>query len=161
MLMLSPRIRPALFVSAALFCGTALYAQPVRIAQAIDGGVTLPLAESVSPKAQARYDQGPGEPAFPMQYVTLLLQPSAEQRAALAQLLADQQDRFSLNYHRWITPETYGERFGLNPADMEKIASWLRTEGFRVNYQARGRNWIAFSGDAAQIQHTFHTEIHG
>jgi hypothetical protein len=44
---------------------------------------------------------------------------------------------------------------------MEKIASWLRAEGFTINYQARGRNWIAFSGEAAQIQRTFHTEIHG
>jgi uncharacterized repeat protein (TIGR01451 family) len=95
-----------------------------------------------------------------MRYVTLLLQPTAVQEASLTQLLAAQQDRSSPKYRQWLTPELYADSFGLNPADMAKIAGWLKAEGFTVNYQARGRNWLAFSGDAAQIQRTFRTAIH-
>ena len=29
-----------------------------------------------------------------------------------------------------------------------------------MEYTARGRNWIAFSGTAGQVRATFHTEIH-
>jgi hypothetical protein len=152
--------RPTRFVSGFLFFAAGLWAQPVRITQPIDRSATVQLPGNVSPRAQVQYDQGPVEPSFPMQYVTLLLRPSTDQKASLSQLLADQQDRSSPKYHHWLTPELYADSFGLNPADMAKIASWLQAEGFTVNYQARGRNWIAISGDAAQIQHTFHTEIH-
>ena len=38
--------------------------------------------------------------------------------------------------------------------------AWLRSGGFTVEYQARGRNWIAFSGAAGQVQTAFHTQIH-
>ncbi len=95
-----------------------------------------------------------------MIYVTLLLEPSAAQKASLTQLLAGQRDHSSAEYHRWLTPEQYADKFGLNPADMQAILSWLGAQGLTVNYQARGRNWIAFSGDAAHIERTFRTEIH-
>jgi hypothetical protein len=152
--------RPTLFIFAFLLFATGLWAQPARIAQAIDDSATVQLPGQVSPKAHAQWDQGPVEPSFPMQYLTLLLQPSKDQKASLAQLLADQQERSSAKYHHWLTPELYADSFGLNPVDMSRIVSWLQVEGFTVNYQARGRNWIAFSGDAAKIQHIFHTEIH-
>lgn len=95
-----------------------------------------------------------------MQYVSLLLEPSAAQKAALAQLLAAQQDSSSPQFRHWLTPAQYADTFGLNPADMAKIVTWLESAGFTVNYQAQARNWIAFSGDAAQIQQTFRTSIH-
>ena len=110
--------------------------------------------------AEAQLDQGPVDPSFQMAYMALLLRPSAAQKASLDRLLAEQQNSASPEFHRWLTPEAYADRFGLNPADMGKIANWLAAQGFTINYQARGRNWIAFSGDAAQIQHTFRTEIH-
>jgi uncharacterized repeat protein (TIGR01451 family) len=88
------------------------------------------------------------------------VKPTADEQKALDQLLADQQDRSSHKYHQWLNPEQFADSFGLNSADMERIASWLQSEGFTVQYKAHGRNWIAFSGTAGQIARTFDTEIH-
>src|ERR1035441_8679917 len=138
----------------------ALHAQPSRIVGPIDGSQPVELPGNTSFQGQPLYDNGRVDPSFPMTYVTLYMKPTADQQMALDQLLADQQDRSSSKYHQWLTPEQYADSFGLNPADMDKIASWLESEGFTVRYKARGRNWIAFSGTAGQIASTFNAEIH-
>ena len=110
--------------------------------------------------AQARFDQGAVEPAFHLGYITLMLKQTAAQQAALEQLLAEQQNPASPSYHDWLTPEQYADRFGLSQNDLDKISAWLRSQGFTVEYVARARNWLAFSGTAAQVRATFRTEVH-
>jgi subtilase family serine protease len=139
---------------------TAWAAQPDRIVSPIDNTQTVALKGNVSPKAQPQFDQGPVDPSMKLPFVTLLIQPSADQQAALKQLLAEQQDPSSLNYHKWLTPEQFGQRFGLSNADVAKITHWLRSQGFSVVQVARGRDWVAFSGTVAQVQRAFHTELH-
>ena len=97
---------------------------------------------------------------YPVGNITLVLRPSAAQQSALEQLLHDQQDPASASYHKWLTPETYADRFGVSPADMAKLADWLTSEGFTVRLTARGRDFISFSGAASQARSAFHTEIH-
>ena len=78
----------------------------------------------------------------------------------LQKLLADQQNPQSANYHRWLTPEEYADRFGVSPGDLDKITSWLRSEGLTIANVARGRSWVAVNGSAAQVEAAFQTEIH-
>ena len=134
-------------------------AQQDRITSVIDAAQTVALRGSVSPLAQPQNDLGPLDPSMKLTYVTMLLRPSAAQEAALKQLLAEQQDPSSPNYHKWLTPEQYGERFGLSHADIATINHWLRAQGFGIAEVARGRNWIAFSGTVRQIEQVFHTQI--
>ncbi|MGA2117115.1 MAG: protease pro-enzyme activation domain-containing protein [Bryobacteraceae bacterium] len=100
------------------------------------------------------------EPGFRLGNITLILRPAAARQAALEQLLTDQQDPASPEYHSWLTPETYAERFGTSTADLDRIAAWLGAQGFAVQYTARGRDFISFSGTAAQVAAALHTEIH-
>jgi uncharacterized protein (TIGR03437 family) len=93
-------------------------------------------------------------------YVTLALKPSASQQADLDRLLAQQQDPSSPNYHRWLTPEQYADRFGLSQADIDKIVAWQGRYGLTVKSVARGRNAIAFGGPAGQIGRAFGVELH-
>lgn len=88
--------------------------QPDRIVSQIDSGQMVALKGNVYPKAQPQSDQGPVEPTFKMGYITLLLKPTAKQKADLKKLLAEQQDQTSPNYHNWLSPEQYADRFGLN-----------------------------------------------
>jgi len=141
-------------------CASTWAVQPDRIVGAIDSGQVVVLKGTVSPKAQPQYDRGPVQPSMKLPFVTLLIQPSADQQAALKQLLAEQQDPSSPNYHKWLTPEQYGQRFGLCNADLAKITHWLRSQGFSVAQVARGHDWVAFSGTVAQVQHAFRTELH-
>src|SRR5580700_10137662 len=135
-------------------------AQKDRIAGQIDSRRMVVLKGNVHPNAQPQFDQGPVDPAMKLNYITLTLNSSASQQADLDQLLVDQQDPFSPNYHKWLTPEQYADRFGVSPADIDKIAAWMNSVGFDIISVARGRKWIAFNATAQQIQIALQTPIH-
>ncbi len=138
----------------------ALPAQNNRLAGRIDTRHTVALKGNVNPIAQPQFDEGAADSVLKLDRITLLLKPSGSQQAALEQLLAEQQDPSSPNYHHWLTPEQYADRFGLSPADIGEILSWLQSQGFIVEEVARGRNWIAFSGTAGLVERAFATQIH-
>jgi subtilase family serine protease len=135
-------------------------AQQDRISGNIDRYRTVVLKGNVQPNARSEFDQGRLDPTQKLTLITLMLKPSASQQAALDRLLAGQQDPFSSNYHKWLTPEEYADRFGLSRGDIAKIVAWLQSEGFHVDDVARGRNSIVFSGTVAQVNVAFRTEIH-
>jgi len=140
-------------------CVPVWAAQPDRITGAIDNE-NIVLKDSVHPKAQPQYDQGPVDPSMKLAYITLQVSPSASQQAALDKLLAEQQDPASPNYHNWLTPRQFADRFGMSRGDVAKITNWLRSQGFEIVQVAHARNWVAFSGTAAQVQVALHTQIH-
>jgi uncharacterized protein (TIGR03437 family) len=152
--------RQSAAASLALFVPALLLAQQDRIAGPIEGAKAVVLNGNVNPRAQPQFDQGPVDPSLQLALVTLALKPTPQQQAALQQLLNEQQDRSSPNYHRWLTPEQYADQFGLSTADIAKIREWLESQGFTIDYVATSRNWVAFNATAAQITNAFHTEIH-
>src|SRR2546430_9167549 len=83
-----------------------------------------------------------------------------EQESALAQLMVDQYNMASANYHKWLTPEGFGAQFGPADADIQTVTAWLRSHGFQVAKVSRGKVAIEFSGTAAEVLEAFHTEIH-
>ena len=143
-------------LSISSFAATA----PDRITAQIDTGNMVEVAKSLHPRALPQNDEGAVEPSFKMDYVTLLMSPSASQQKALDLLLAQQQDPKSAHYHKWLTPAQYAERFGLNHADMNRVTGWLKSQGFQIVSIGGGRNLVVVSGTAGQIQHAFGTEIH-
>ncbi len=138
---------------------TQLLAQRNRIAGAVDPRNRVALLGHVHPMASSENDQGLTDTALTLKSVTLTLKPSADQQTALEKLLADQQDPASPDYHRWLTPEEYGDRFGASAEDIAKITGWLEQQGFAITSVARARNAISFSGTAGQIDNAFQTEI--
>ena len=144
---------------ASVFSAVSYAEAPDRITGAIEPGQRVPLAKSHHPKAQAQFDEGPVEPSRALQ-VTMMFVPTAAQQQALNKLLAAQQDPKSASFHKWLTPEQYGERFGLSQSDLGKIKAWLEGQGFKVTYVARGRGYLSFDGNAAQVEGVFQTQIH-
>jgi uncharacterized protein (TIGR03437 family) len=135
------------------------FAAEDRITTVIDNGRTARIgsASAISRRhLDARDDRGPVDAAMPIAYATLYLQPAA----GLEMFLAEQQNPSSPNYRRWLTPEQFGDRFGLSGNDIAKLTQWLRAEGLTVHDVSRGRTWITFSGSASQVSRAFHTEIH-
>ena len=129
--------------------------------------VRKPAAESkttvrgnVHPFARPRFDRGKLDPSFKMQRITIMFKPTDEQEAELNRLVEDQQNPASPNYHKWLTPEEFGNRFGLSPNDVDQIVSWLKAQGFTVNEVARTRRWVVFSGRARQVEAAFRTTMH-
>ncbi len=91
--------------------------------------------------------------------LSLVLKPTEAQDAALTQLLADQQNPASASYHQWLTPEQFGERFGVADADIQLIEQWLQSKGFTVDSVAPSANRIVFSGTAAAAETAFGTSL--
>jgi subtilase family serine protease len=105
-------------------------------------------------------DQGvaPASQAMPRMAIHFTL--TAAQQTDLKQLLAAQQNRRSPQYRKFLTPEQYADRFGLNTADIAKVTLWLENSGFSNIEAARSRAWVSFSGTVGQAEAAFHTEIH-
>ncbi len=143
-----------------LLASTLCFAQADRIFGPIDSSQMVTLPGHADRQAQPQYDQGAVEPSFQFGRVTLVMAPSPSQQVALNLQLAQQQDRSSPNYHKWLTPEQFAERFGVSQGDINKITAWLQAQGFQVFSVPRGRTSVSFSGTAAQIQSAFKTEIH-
>lgn len=91
--------------------------------------------------------------------LTLVLSRSPEQEAALEQLLADQQNPASPNYHHWLTPEQMGARFGISDADIAAIQGWLQSQGLHVNWISPSRVFVGFGGAAIDVNRAFGTEL--
>src|SRR5437016_6156695 len=127
-------------------------AQQKRVLGPVDIRRTIVLHGNVHPSAQSRSDRGLVDPARKILGITIMLKPSESQQAELSQLLTEQQDPASPNYHKWLTPQEYADRFGLNNADVLEVKAWLEGEGLSQDYVARGRNWMVFSGTAGQVQ---------
>ncbi len=142
-----------------IFVSSAFAAQSDRITSAIDAR-TVEIPNHVRMQAQPKYDQGAVEPGFRMNHMMLLTTPTRAQQAAIDKLIADQQNPKSPMFHHWLTPEQIADRFGLSPADIARLTQWLKGQGFKVDRVARGRNFIVFSGTAAQVRSAFATEIH-
>jgi len=123
-------------------------------------GPTVPLAGNVHRLALPQFDQGGVDPAMQLGTITLMTAPTVAQQLALKQLLAQQQDPKSSNYHKWLTPEQFADRFGLSQNDIQQIAAWLESQGFTNVHPARGRNWVSFTGTAAQVESALGTSIH-
>ncbi len=131
-----------------------------RITSFIDDEQRVTLRGNVHPLALAQYDAGPVAPDFPMEHMLLTLLPDATQQEVLNQLLDAQYNPESPYYHQWLTPQQYGERFGISEDDTAQIAGWLQGHGMQVEEVTAGHRSIIFSGTAAQVQEAFHTSIH-
>ncbi len=131
-----------------------------RITQAVNAQQRVTLQGNIHPLARPEYDRGPAPDDLPIQRTLLVLKRSDEQEADLRRLLDEQQTKASPNFHKWLTPEEFGQRFGPTDSDIQAVTDWLAGEGFQVKRVAAGRTVIEFSGSAGLVRDNLHTEIH-
>src|ERR1700735_1339995 len=130
------RNRPALpglccIVVFILFCAIQTGAQSpntvARITQPVDESNLVVLRGNTHPLALPQYDQGGARAPLPLQRLLCVVQPNPQQEASIDQLLEQQQDDSSPNYHRWLTPEQFGASFGPASADVPTITAWVHS----------------------------------
>ncbi len=151
-------------LSASLYLGGIARAQSAapqaRIVDAVQNEKLVPLRGNVHPMARPANNRGSLPDQQPVTKMHLLLQRSAEQEAALQQLLADQQEPNSSKFHAWLTPQEFGQQFGPAESDLQAVKAWLNSQGFTSLRANNGRTLIEFSGTSSQIRNAFHTEMH-
>jgi hypothetical protein len=148
----------------ALLCSAAAVAQQfapaIRIIDRIDESNLVTLKGNTHPYANARNDLGRVKPELAMTDLILVLSRDSAQQATFDQFVASQYDSTSPNFHKWLTPEEVGSKFGPAETDIATVSNWLTGHGFTVNEMSKDRLTIRFSGAAGQVESAFHTEIH-
>jgi hypothetical protein len=147
--------------SAATTASVSTPLQPrARVTQAVDDSKLIRLAGNVHPLAKAKFDKGAVDDAQPATRALILLQRSTQQEAALRQLLDDQQNPSSGNFHNWLTPAQFAAQFGPADSDVQAVTQWLTAHGFQGVKVGEGKTVVEFSGTVGQMREAFHTDIH-
>jgi subtilase family serine protease len=131
-----------------------------RIREPLDNGKTFVLGGHKSPVAAVAHDLGAAPQSLKLARMALHFERTPEQTASLKQLLVQQRDRSSNQYHRWLTPEEFAARFGVNESDLQKVRTWLEAAGFSDVQVSRTRTSISMSGGAANVAEAFGSSIH-
>ncbi|HEY0758297.1 MAG TPA: protease pro-enzyme activation domain-containing protein, partial [Acidisarcina sp.] len=106
--------------------GAALSQTVARITSPIKESTLVTLGGNTHPLAQSRYDQGAAPVSMPTGRMMLVLKRSDRQEAALKAYLAALQTPGSTSYHKYLTPEQFGARYGTADADIQAVSMWLQ-----------------------------------
>jgi subtilase family serine protease len=131
-----------------------------QITTRIDDASRVTLTGNTRPEAIAKNDRGPVSDDFVLEHIQLQLRRPAEQETALDEFIEGLNNPHSPNYHKWISAEQFGGRYGLAQEDLTGIGNWLRSHGFTVNVVYTNGIVIDFSGTAGMVRQAFATEIH-
>lgn len=131
-----------------------------RIVESVDESKLVTLVGKSPTPLLAQSDQGAVADNFPMTGMLLHLNRSPQQEQALNSLAAEQLDRSSPNFHKWLTAEELGANFSPAQEDISKVVNWLASHDLTVSSISKNGLTIHFSGDAGQVREAFHTEIH-
>ena len=93
-----------------------------------------------------------------MNHLQLILSAGPLRRAQMEQLIANQHNPKSAQFHKWISPAEFGNEFGVSNSDVAAVTSWLTSQGFTVNNIYPNKTQIDFSGTVAQVNSAFHTQ---
>jgi subtilase family serine protease len=154
------------FVVAVTFCSMDMAAQAAsasegRIAERIDDRAVTVLRGNTRPEAlNPRNDRGMVSDSQTLDHMLLMLKRSPAKQRELDELVQEQNQPGSPNYHNWLTTEQFGSHFGVAASDIAKITEWLESHGFTVNQVFPDRMMIDFSGTAGTVREAFHVEIH-
>ncbi|MCL2660189.1 MAG: protease pro-enzyme activation domain-containing protein [Acidobacteriaceae bacterium] len=131
-----------------------------RITTAVDDASRSSIPNTIPMRARRAADLGETSSSRPLDLVTLVFSRTAEQQAELDQLLRDQQNPNSPLYHQWLTPEQFGQRFGLASGDLAKVSAWLTSKGLTIVSASPSATEISVTGSARQIEQAFRVSIH-
>jgi len=130
-----------------------------RVTSPVDVQDRVALPGHVHPMARANLEVGPVPADHRMDSMMLVLRPDAAQELALETLMRGQHDPTSPLFHKWLTPETYAEHFGISDNDVASTTNWLKGNGLVIEQVVGGGRQILFGGTAAQVEAAFSTAM--
>lgn len=133
-------------------------AETPRVSQTIDNKILSTIENSHLTLISAVKPTAAVDDSTPMNHMQLVLKRSALRQTALDALITAQHDAHSSKFHHWLTPEQYGQTFGVADSDIAAVTSWLVSQGFTVHGVYPNKMQIDFSGTAGQVKQAFHTQ---
>lgn len=80
--------------------------------------------------------------------------------AQLDQLVEQQQQRGSAQYHNWITQDQFNASFGPTSQELKSVQNYLNAKGLSTVFAAENNMFVKVQGTVAAIQNAFHVQIH-
>lgn len=80
-------------------------------------------------------------------------------REGLTNLLRQLYDPASPNYHRFLTPEQFAERFGPTEQDYQAVVNFAQSHGLVVTGKHSNRTLVDVRGTVADAERVFHVNI--
>jgi subtilase family serine protease len=122
----------------------------------VAAGEATAILEGNHPDEAAEIAESAAAPTRPL---AMRLTMAIRNRAELDRMLADQQDPASPEYHHWLTPDEFANRFGPTDADIAKVTRWLTRKGFAVVSADAHTRLVTFSGTVASAETAFDVKI--
>ena len=143
-----------------LLCAAGALASAQQLSPRVDENNLTRLPGNTSPRARPELDRGRAPDSLPLDHILMMLRRSQTEELDLEQFISSQYNPRSGEFHKWLTPQQFGERFGPSSQDLRKVTQWLVQKGFKLNQVPESGLFVDFSGTAGQIAQAFHTEIH-
>ncbi|HLJ68096.1 MAG TPA: S53 family peptidase [Chloroflexota bacterium] len=158
-----PRLGSVFLAGLAVLIGSALPGTTLAqsggaryAGSALPAGRIIPLAGSTLPHlAAARRLQDLNPAAVLGVTVSLRLRDDA----GLQRFLRSVYDPRSPQYHHFLTPAQFAERFAPLPADRARVAAWLRSRGLGVEREYADGLGITVRGTARRLESAFGTQL--
>ena len=160
--MVKSRALVCLLVIAGIFSSLSFAASAAadRVTGDLSSGAKIQIRGNVHGLARPEFDLGRADSSRMLHVVSLSFQPSAAQQNDLNLFLEQLGDRTSPNYHKYLTPAQFADRFGMTQNDINKVVAWLQSEGFLNITVSNSRDMVSFDGTVAQVESTFALEMH-
>jgi subtilase family serine protease len=126
----------------------------------VDENKLVTLSGNTRPEATAENDLGSVSDDLNLDHMMLQLHRSPQQEQAVEQFIDELHDPQSANFHKWLSANDFGEKFGAAEADIQAVTAWLESHGLTINSVYPSGMVIDFSGNAGQVRRAFHTAIH-
>jgi subtilase family serine protease len=90
--------------------------------------------------------------------LTFALKSEAQQNAA--EFISTLTDPSSIDYHKWLTAEQYGDKFGADRSDINAVLNYITTHGFTGIKLWRNHLFITAQTSKENAQSLFNVELH-
>ena len=144
--------RAAVFAGAAILAGSVLSVTPLAAAGAATGRTTLP--GSIPAWANPSDYKGPASATGDVGFRVYLAWNNPSEVIALAEAVSDPR---SASYGHYLTPAQFRAEFAPSEAEVTAVQSWLRSEGFSVEYTPQNNHYVSAEGTVAQAEAAFGT----
>lgn len=111
------------------------------------------------PAAISRFHLKPIHPLPPTNHLNLAIGLPLRNQDELNRLLKEIYDPASTNYHHYLTPEQFTERFGPTEQDYKKVIAFAETNGLTVTATYPNRTLLDVQGSAAKVEKAFHVTL--
>ena len=114
------------------------------------------LKGSAPPWANSNNLTGSADPADSVGFRVYLGWNNADAAAALAQAVSDPN---SSSYGKYLTPAQFRKQFAPSQAQVNAVQSWLKSQGFTIDYTPTNNHYVAAEGTVAHVEAAFGAQL--